>query len=129
YMTENGYLECLNGKDELIVGLTGEKILRSKEFYSVFLTQQEYDVLYISKKIGKVERNVFLNPGNNIILAGKLWTIENINDKKEKIYVVPANNAKPPQYSGSFINFDKKIGYKMMEILCNKKDFEYINEN
>lgn len=58
-MTENGYLECLNGKDELIVGLTGEKILRSKEFYSVFLTQQEYDVLYISKKIGKVERNVF----------------------------------------------------------------------
>lgn len=128
FMIENDYLECLQGRYELIVGITGERLLRSKEFYGVFFTVQEYEVVYINKKIGKLEKNISIKIGNNVILAGRLWTIEDINEKREKIYVVPAINAKPPSYSGADIKFHKKIGYKMMEILCSNETFEYIND-
>lgn len=128
YMIESDYLECIQGSFELIVGLSGEKILRSKDFYGVFMTPIEYEVINVHKKIGRLEKNVLMIPGSNVILAGKLWTIEEVNDSKKNIYVSKAENAKRPIFSGGFIKFHKVIGYKMMEILCNDKKFDYIDE-
>lgn len=128
YMIESDYLECIQGSFEVIVGLKGEKILRSKEFYGVFITPIEYDVINIHKKIGRLEKNISMIPGSNVILAGKLWTIEEINHSKKNIYVSKATNAKKPIFSGGFIKFHKVIGYKMMDILCNDKKFDYIDE-
>lgn len=127
YMIKNDYLECLEGSNEIIVGLAGERILRNKEFYGVFMTPVEYDVVNVNKKIGKLERGFYTTEGVNIILAGKLWMVDEINDNKKKIYVSKAINANPPKFSSGMINFDKKIGYKMMEILCSDKDFDYID--
>lgn len=126
-MIKEDYLELLQGSREIIVGLTGEKILRSKEFYGVFRTPIEYDVVNINKNIGKLEKSIFLTEGINIMLSGKLWTIDEVNNKKKKVYVSKAVNAKPPMFSGEMIKFDKKIGYKMIEILCNNKEFDYID--
>ncbi|WP_300386333.1 DEAD/DEAH box helicase [Clostridium sp.] len=128
YMIESDYLECIHGSFEVIVGLTGEKILRSKEFYGVFMTPIEYEVINVHKKIGKLEKNVSMTPGSNVILAGKLWTIEEINDSKKNIYVSKAANAKRPIFRGGLIKFHKVIGYKMMEILCDDKKIDYIDE-
>jgi ATP-dependent helicase Lhr and Lhr-like helicase len=52
HMIQNDILEKLSGNGELIVGLEGERILRSKEFYSVFMTNEEYEVVEGTHKIG-----------------------------------------------------------------------------
>jgi ATP-dependent Lhr-like helicase len=129
HMAEKDYLEIIRGKNEYIVGLGGERLLRSKEFYSVFMTPEEYVVQHGNKPIGKIDKRFMINEGDNIILAGKLWTIISIDTKRNKVYVNYAANAKPPKYFGSGLKLDSKILEKIMEILCSETEFNYINED
>lgn len=129
HMMELDYLEMIKGPNELIVGLAGERILRSREFYAVFITPEEYTVLEGVRKIGTLDKSTFLGAeGDNIILAGKLWTIKHIDMEKNKIYVLRAVNGKPPRYSSSGLKLHKKIGEKIMEILCSEHQFHYTNQ-
>ncbi|PEM27592.1 DEAD/DEAH box helicase [Bacillus wiedmannii] len=129
HMIEHEYLERIKGRNELIVGIEGERILRSKDFYAVFLTPEEFTVLEGIKKIGMLDKMMVVNVGDNIILAGKLWTIKDVDFDKNKIYVQKAVNGKPPRYSGGGIKIHKRIGEKMMEILCANNEFSYVNED
>lgn len=126
-MIEHDYLERIKGSNELIVGIEGERILRNKSFYAVFSTPEEFTVLEGIKKIGTLDKTMIVNAGDNIILAGRLWTIKDVDFEKNKIYVRRAVNGKPPRYSGGGIKIHKRIGEKMMEILCADNEFSYVN--
>ncbi|KZE37800.1 DEAD/DEAH box helicase [Bhargavaea cecembensis] len=128
HMIENDHLEKIRGKNELIVGIEGERILRSKDFYAVFMTPEEFTVLEGIRKIGTLDKTSMLNVGDNIILAGKLWTVRDIDFDKNKVYVQKAVNGKPPQYSGGGVKIHKRIGEKMMELLCSDVEIGYIDE-
>lgn len=128
HMIEQDYLEIIRGRDDLIVGIEGERILRNKEFYSVFITAEEYEVLSGIRRIGKLDKSPFLNAGDNIILAGKLWTIMDVDTDKNKVYVTGASNGKPPQYAGNGGKIHKHIGEKMWAIACSNQQFPYIND-
>ncbi|RXJ00616.1 DEAD/DEAH box helicase [Anaerobacillus alkaliphilus] len=129
HMLEQDILEMVKGPNELIVGLAGERILRSRDFYAVFITPEEYMVLEGVRKIGTLDKSTFLgSEGDNIILAGKLWTIKQIDMEKNKIYVSKAVNGKPPRYSSSGLKLHKKIGEKIMGILCDDHQFHYTNQ-
>ncbi|WP_336990029.1 DEAD/DEAH box helicase [Bacillus infantis] len=125
HMIQHDILETLSGKGELIVGLEGERLLRSKEFYSVFMTNEEYDVIEGTRKIGKIDKTPFIFEGDNVILSGRLWTIIFLDTDRNKAYVNKAVNGKPPKYLGSGGKIHRRIGEKMMEILCSEDDFEY----
>ncbi|MBP2241816.1 ATP-dependent Lhr-like helicase [Cytobacillus eiseniae] len=127
HMIENDHLEKIRGIDELIVGIEGERILRSKDFYAVFMTPEEFTVLEGIRRIGTLDKTSMLNVRDNIILAGKLWTIRDIDFDKNKVYVQKAVNGKPPRYSGGGVKIHKRIGEKMMELLCSDKEIGYID--
>lgn len=128
HMIENDHLEKIKGSNEIIVGIEGERILRSKGFYAVFETPEELTVLEGVKKIGTLDKSLMLSQGDNIILAGKLWTIHDIDFYKNKVYVKKAINGKPPRYTGGRVKIHRRIGEKMMGILLSKQEFEYIDE-
>lgn len=128
HMINNDILELINGSQELIVGMDGERKLRDKDFYSVFMTSEEYQVVNGAKKIGQLDKKWLINEGDNIILAGKLWTIQAIEESKGKVYVTTAVNASPPRYFGDGSKIHPKISEKMHEILCSNDKFGYINE-
>ncbi|WP_078592941.1 DEAD/DEAH box helicase [Evansella clarkii] len=127
-MIDNDILEEIYGTGEIIVGLEGEKILRSKDFYAVFMSQEEYTVLNGPKKIGTLDKSDMINVGDNIILAGKLWTIQEVDAKRNKIYVSIAVNGNPPRYTSGNIKIHHRIGEKMMEILCSNTSHHYMGE-
>lgn len=128
YMMQNDHLEKIKGSNELIVGIEGERILRRKEFYAVFQTTEEFDVLEGIRKIGTLDKTSILNIGDNIILSGKLWTVKDINFDTNKVYVQKAVNGNPPRYSGGGVKIHKRIGEKMMELLCSVKELSYIDD-
>lgn len=129
HMAEKDYLEIIQGRNEYIVGIEGERILRSMEFYSVFMTSDEYTVQHGIKTIGKIDKGFIVSEGDNIILAGKLWTIISIDTKRDKIYVESASNANPPRYFGGGVKLHSKILERIMEILCDTNEFSYINDD
>ncbi|MFD2706795.1 DEAD/DEAH box helicase [Salibacterium lacus] len=128
-MVTEEYIEIIHGSNEMIVGLEGERILRHHEFYSAFKTSEEYEVRQGAKKIGSIDKDPMYNPGDNIILAGNLWTIQEIDEKKNKIYVSTAVNGKPPKFTSGAAKTHPKIAEKAFAILCSNETFTYVNED
>lgn len=128
HMIEKEHLEKIHGTNELIVGLEGERLLNNKDFYSVFQTNEMYEVLYGMRKIGTLDKLMFLNIGDNIILAGRLWKIIDFDIERNKVYVQKAADGKPPKYTGGDVKIHKRIGEKIMEILCSNDIYSYLND-
>lgn len=128
HMLEKDYLEKIDGSNEIIVGIEGERILRSKEFYAVFTTEEVFEVFEGTRKLGELDKQHKLDIGDNVILTGKLWKIVDVDYEKNKIYVKKAMDAKPPKYFGGPINLHPKIVEKMFEILTCNEQYDYINE-
>ncbi|MGF6950183.1 ATP-dependent Lhr-like helicase [Neobacillus sp. B4I6] len=127
HMIDKEFLEIVRGSQEIIVGLEGERILRSKDFYAVFLSTEEYEVMEGIKKIGRLDKAFIINIGDHIILGGRLWSIKDIDYDRNKVYVTKAASGKKPAYTGGPGSIHKKIAEKMMEILCSEKVFTYVN--
>lgn len=127
-MIQKDYLEKIPGSNDLIVGIEGERILRSKEFYAVFTTEEVFDVLNGSRKIGELDKKFELNIGDHVMLTGKLWRVVDIDVYKNKIYVEKAVNAKKPRYYGGPESLHPRIAEKMFEIATSHEEYNYINE-
>lgn len=124
-MAEKDYLQLLPS-GEYILGLEGERILRSKDFYAVFTTEEEYSVKHGDRIIGSVTRLPIYRPGVNIILAGRLWTITQLDFGRHIIYVDRAVAAKPPAFSGSGGMIHQRVRDKMAEVLTSQDDYPYL---
>ncbi|PTX52703.1 ATP-dependent Lhr-like helicase [Melghirimyces profundicolus] len=128
HMLEKEYLEEIQGSGELIVGLEGERLLRRWDFYAVFMVNREYDVFHRHKRVGSVGVTPQVTEGANLILGGKLWTIESVDEEKLKVYVIPAVNGKAPNYFGGSILTHRRVAEKMAEVLCSDTVYPYLNE-
>ena len=127
YLLKQDILEKIKGRNELIVGFEGEKLLRSRDFYAMFETFEEYEVIEKGKKIGKIDKTPWLAENDNLMLAGKLWTIISLDDERNHCYVELATNGIPPKFQGSGGKIHQKIGEKMHELLCGNHSFDYLD--
>lgn len=128
HMLQYEYLELIPGENVFVVGLAGERLMRGKEFYPVFMTSEEYEVFDGARVIGMLDKGYPIAVDDNVILAGKLWTIVDIDENRNKIRVIKAVSAKPPRYLGGSGELHPRVAEKMMEILCSNKTFNYIND-
>lgn len=124
---ELDYLEDI--QRELILGIEGEKIVNSREFYSVFKTDPTYKVLHSGRKIGDIPFSPQVIVNENILLAAKVWKIKDIDFKSAKISVIPAKDGKKPMFFGGGGNIHKRIREEMLEILNNDKEYAELDEN
>jgi len=129
HMVSTEMLEIVPGLNEYIVGLEGEKLLRGKDFYSVFMMAAYYDVYCGIRKIGQLDKGVRFDIGGNVILAGKLWTIKDMDTTKNKIFVQASVNAKKPKYLSDPGKINLKIAETMFEVLCSEEQFQYLDAN
>ena len=53
HLAEIDHIEQLN-TGEIILGLEGEKVARSRDFYAVFQTPPEWEVIFGEKNIGRI---------------------------------------------------------------------------
>jgi len=102
----------------IILGLKGERVVRSYEFYSAFNTEKELRVLHRGHLIGTVSALPTTGAEGFLILAGKRWKIIEINLDREEILVEPSSGGRLPLFSGSSgPDLHSRIHEKMREIL------------
>lgn len=73
---------------ELYIGEVGEKLLNTYEFYSVFTTTEDYDVIYNGKVLGTIAK--LLPIGSKFGLAGETWEVIETSKKRKTIQVKQA---------------------------------------
>ena len=120
WLLESNLLEKING--QLIIGVDGEYIVNSKDFYTVFKKEPAYKILHQEKPIGEMPFSPQLEVNENILLAAKIWKIIDIDHKASKISVIPASDGKKPVFSGNGGIVHSKIRERMLEVLVAKKE-------
>lgn len=120
------YLENIQG--ELILGIEGENIVNSREFYSVFKTEKVYKVYHSGRKIGDLQPTSQIKVDENIFLAAKVWKILDIEFSSLKIIVAPAKDGKKPKYFGGNGDIHNRIREEMLAILKSKIRYSELDE-
>jgi len=108
---------------KLILGLTGEKIVRSFQFYAVFAENQEYKVRDESMAIGSI---IMPPPGNRFTLAGRTWEIFDIEPKAKTIWVKQVEGIASISWRGGSSNIHTKVLERMRRVLFEDVWYSYL---
>ncbi len=112
----------------LIIGLTGEKIVRSFQFYAVFAENKEYIVRDESMEIG----SIIIPPsvGNRFTLAGRTWEVFDIEPKAKIVWVKQVEGIATIAWrSSSSSNIHTKILSRMRQVLFEDVQYSYLQNH
>ncbi|MEO8254790.1 MAG: DEAD/DEAH box helicase, partial [Flavobacterium sp.] len=126
HLIEIDFLEKL--QHEVIIGIEGEKVVNSRDFYSVFKTEENFKVVNAGNKIGEVPFSPQIIEDENILLSAKIWKIKYVDLKAKKIEVIPARDGKKPMFFGNGGLVHQKIREKILEILYSKLNYDFLDE-
>lgn len=127
HLVEKELFELIGGK--IIIGIEGEKISNTKDFYAVFQTDPVYKVRCEDRPIGEIPLMSYqAEVGCNIFLAAKIWSITAVDFSARKIAVVPAMDGEKPIYGGGGGDVDPRIRQQMLKLLISGEPLPRINE-
>jgi ATP-dependent Lhr-like helicase len=113
----------------LILGLAGERVVRSRDFYAAFTTPEEAAVVWQGQRIGSIFLALDMIPDGLILLAGRRWKITLIDMKRNVIAVEPAQGGKAPPFGGETgPEVHARVRYRMKEILAGRAEPAYFDE-
>lgn len=126
HLVEIDFLERIRG--EVIIGLEGEKVVNGRDFYSVFETEVNFKVVTAGRPIGELQVSPQVIPGENILLAARIWKIVDVDHSNLKVEVTRALDGKKPIYSGGAVQIHKRIPERILEILFSDEKFDFLDE-
>ena len=126
HLNEIDFLEKL--QNEVIIGVEGEKVVNSREFYSVFKTEENFKVVNAGNTIGEIPFSPQIIEDENILLSAKIWKIKFVDHKAKKIEVIPTKDGKKPMFFGGGVVVHQKIREKMFEVLFSKTEYDFLDE-
>ncbi|MFR9546396.1 MAG: DEAD/DEAH box helicase [Rikenellaceae bacterium] len=116
---------------QIVIGKYGENIVGRIDFYVVFTTPFEFDVVNkaTSKRLGSIVPNPKLSTGSAIIIAGRRWIIDSINMQSKIFYVSNADNGGRTLFGGESIEVDRIIAKQMRNIYLSDTNYTYLSKN
>lgn len=126
HLIEIDFLEKI--QHEVIIGVEGEKVVNSRDFYSVFKTEENFKVVNAGNTIGEIPFSPQIIEDENILLSAKIWKIKFVDHKAKKIEVIPTKDGKKPMFFGSGVTIHQRIREKMFEVLFSKTDYDFLDQ-
>ena len=125
-MLHNDFLEMTEEKT-LIVGLGGERLLRSFKFYAVFKDSEDYTVRCGSDEIGTITTPPPV--GDRFALAGRVWEVEELDIQHKLIYVKSVEGKMEVSWPGDFGEVHTRIVQRMRQVLTEDTVYPYLKPN
>lgn len=113
---------------EVIIGVEGEKVVNSRDFYSVFKTEENFKVVNAGNTIGEIPFSPQIIEDENILLSAKIWKIKFVDHKAKMIEVIPTKDGKKPMFFGGGSTIHQRIREKMLEILYSKTEYDFLDQ-
>ncbi|HVR95780.1 MAG TPA: DEAD/DEAH box helicase [Thermoanaerobaculia bacterium] len=86
---------------ELVLELTGERIVNHYEFYAAFATSDEYRLTSGGRTLGTLPISYPLFPGLCIVFAGRRWEVVSVDEEHKVVDLKPAFGARLPGFEGT----------------------------
>ena len=125
-MLNNDFIEMTEEKG-LIVGLSGERLLKSFKFYAVFKDSEDFTVRCGSDEIGTITTPPPV--GDRFALAGRVWEVEELDISHKLVYVKKVEGKMEISWPGDFGEIHTKILRRMKQILVEDTIYPYLKEN
>ncbi len=125
-MLNNDFLEMTDEKT-LIVGLAGERLLRSFKFYAVFKDSEDYTVRCGSDEIGTITTPPPV--GDRFALAGRVWEVEELDIQRKLIYVKSVEGKMEVSWPGDYGEVHTRIVERMKQVLMEDTVYPYLKPN
>ena len=131
-MLNHDFLEMTEEKG-LIVGLAGERLLRSFQFYAVFKDSENFTVRAGDPEKGSAEEiGTITTPppvGDRFALAGRVWEVEELDIPRKLIYVHPVAGKMEVSWPGDSGAIHTKILERMRRVLTEDTVYPYLKPN
>ncbi|MBQ8440623.1 MAG: DEAD/DEAH box helicase [Clostridia bacterium] len=125
-MLNQDFLEMTEEKT-LIVGLAGERLLRSFKFYAVFKDSEDYTVRCGSDEIGTITTPPPV--GDRFALAGRVWEVEELDIQHKLIYVKSVEGKMEVSWPGDYGEVHTRIVERMRQVLAEDTVYPYLKPN
>lgn len=125
-MLNDEFLEMTDEKT-LIVGLAGERLLRSFKFYAVFKDSEDYTVRAGSDEIGTITTPPPV--GDRFALAGRVWEVEELDIQRKLIYVKSVEGKMEVSWPGDVGEVHTRIVERMKQVLTEDTVYPYLKPN
>ena len=125
-MIEHDFIEMTEEKG-LIVGMAGERLLKSFKFYAVFKDSEDFTVRAGSDEIGTITTPPPV--GDRFALAGRVWEVEELDVARKLIYVKQVDGKMEVSWPGDFGEIHTKILERMRRILVEDTTYPYLKPN
>ena len=111
----------------LIVGLAGERVVNSFNFYGVFVESEEYTVRSESQELG----TVCLPPpvGEKLAIAGHVWVVLDVDHKRHLVYCEQVKGSIPAYFGECPGDLHTKILQRMRDVLQEDRQYPYLMQN
>jgi len=125
WMHEYDWLTVVEGRS--ILGLQGERLVRSRDFYAVFQSPQLYKVQHGARLVGTIEASPLVVPGETILLAGGTWEITDLDERKGLVYVTPSPQGKKPVWLSGSRHVHPMIAARIYDVYTGDADYDYLS--
>ncbi len=125
-MLEHDFLEMTEERG-LIVGLAGERLLKSFKFYAVFKDTEDFTVRSGSDEIGSITTPPPV--GDRFALAGRVWEVEELDIARKLLYVHPVDGKMEISWPGDFGEIHTRIVERMRRVLMEDTEYPYLKPN
>jgi ATP-dependent helicase Lhr and Lhr-like helicase len=86
-------------KDGLLIhGLEGEKRVNHYDFYTAFITPDEYRLVSGGRNLGSLPIVVPITEGSFLIFAGRRWRVVSVDHERRVLDLVPAAGGRVPMF-------------------------------
>jgi len=103
----------------LMIGADGERLTESHEFYTVFVTEQDFRVVHDGRNLGVYPASSPLAPGQSLIFGGRRWRILEIDALAKVILVKPNPSGRPPKFGSDWSGLHDHIVSIMRKLLLS----------
>lgn len=126
-MINSNFITSLDSSSELVLGYKGEKIVHNKNFYAMFESEEPYEIIYDTKKIGLYDE--YKNINQIVVLSGRSWIVVSTLPKNRKIYVEPFDKYVLPRFKPSISERSELVRKELFNFLNNRIIPNYVNEH
>ena len=112
----------------LLLGSLGERIVNHYDFYTVFVTPEEYQlVTQDGRLLGTLPVDFPVTPGFFLIFAGKRWEVVGVETERRMIVLAPSKGGRPPKFGGSGRSIHDVVRREMFSIYRSHLVPPYLN--
>ena len=100
----------------LVLDLKGERLVDHYEFYTAFMTSEEYRLMAKGRQIGSLPIVAPLYEGGYLIFGGKRWRVLSVDERGKVVQLTPAAGGRSPAFSGEGALVHKAVRREMRQV-------------